>query len=149
MRMFALLLFTSSVTLLAACATGGHPALAGQDEPHAVVEILMQGDIDDTHYRTRLTRVDGHPVSDGNRRRFLLEPGSHTLAFELDVDAWKEFDLGPAATRPDPSRVYADLNEKTIEVDLVAGNAYTFGALIEDDGYVDWKPFLGENDGSR
>lgn len=141
-RLASLLLLATGPLLLAACATGGHPALADANEPHAVLSQLMQGDIDYTHVRTKLTRVDGEPVGAGNRRSFLLEPGTHTIAFELDVDAWKEFDTGPAASRPDPSRLYADLNEKSIEVDLVEGESYSFGGLIEDHKYVEWTPFI-------
>lgn len=145
MRMSAILPFAFGVSLLGACATGGNPAFAELDEPHAVLRELLQGDIDSTHQRTRLVRIDGQAVA-GTRRTFLLTPGTHTLAFELDVDAWKEFDVGPRASDPDPGRLYADLNEKSIEVDLAADTLYTFGARVEDDRYVDWEPFVVERE---
>ncbi|HEX7045962.1 MAG TPA: hypothetical protein VF275_00115 [Gammaproteobacteria bacterium] len=141
-RMASIFLLGIGSLLLAACATGGHPALAETEEPHAVLHELLQGDIDDTHYRTTLVRIDGQAILQGERRAFLLEPGRHTFGFQLDVESMKEFESGMGRRFPDPSPSAASVNEKSVEMDLEAGEHYTFGAHIEDFNYSGWTPFV-------
>ncbi|HEX6930408.1 MAG TPA: hypothetical protein VF267_14220 [Gammaproteobacteria bacterium] len=139
--------FAAGMLLLAACATGGgHPALADAGEPHATLHELLQADISNERVRTRLARIDGRWVVEGDRRTLLLEPGRHTLGFELDVESLARFESGHGRHFPDPSGMSASVSEKSVEVDLEAGETYTFGAYIEDFDYADWEPFIVKSD---
>lgn len=146
MKRTATWLLATSPLLLAACATGGHPALVEANAPHARVEQLLQANIDDEHVRTTLVRIDGEGIHQGERRRFLLEPGRHTLGFTLDVESLKQYEVGRGDRYPDPSASAARVNEKTVTVNLEAGESYTFGATMEDFAYAKWEPFVVETD---
>ena len=88
-----LLLVAVSVGLVSACASRSE--LAEANEPHA---LLQEGDIDDSHFRAKLVRIDGAAVVPGNRRSYRIEPGVHTFGFILDVESLHTYqrDLGRA-----------------------------------------------------
>lgn len=121
--------------------TGGHSALAERSEPHATLEELLQGDVTSTEYPAKLVRIDGRLVGAG-RRTYLITPGTHTLSFELDVDAIREYEPGPGWTIPKPSKLSADLMEKQLTVTFIEGERYKFGAIVEDYNYAGWTPFV-------
>lgn len=145
--MAAGLVMALAAFLLSACATNA--GLATADEPHAILQELLAGDIDDTHFKARLVRVDGQSIRPGNRRTYVLEPGRHTLGFELDVESLQRYESAHGGNFPDPSAASASVNEKSLDVTLEAGESYKFGVIIEDYNYAGWTPFVVEADAAR
>lgn len=139
-----LLLVAVSVGLVSACASRSE--LAEANEPHALLQELEQGDIDDSHFRAKLVRIDGAAVVPGNRRSYRIEPGVHTFGFILDVESLHTYqrDLGRAELRPSESA--ASVREKRVEATLEAGGEYLFGAEIEGYNFADWRPFVVEDE---
>lgn len=131
--------------VLAGCATADNPALAGSGEPQATLETMLQADVTSTKYPARLVRIDGQGVSP-QRRTHALKPGTHTLSFELDLEAIHRYEPEPGRYDPKPSKLTADLREKQVTFTFVAGERYKFGAEIEDFKYTDWKPFVVKAD---
>lgn len=130
-----------SAVLLAACSMG-HPALVERSQPHAILEVMVQGDITRTEFPAKLVRIDGRTVLDGGRRTYLIKPGTHTLSFELNVDAIREYESGFGRNFPKPSKASADVMEKQLTVTFIEGERYKFGAMVENYNYAGWKPFV-------
>lgn len=140
------LLFIGLLGAMAGCTTTTeNSGPADGDAPQATLETLLQGDVTSTKFPARLARIDGQTVSSA-RRTYPLTPGSHTFSIELDIDAIKQYESESGRYKPKPSRVSADLREKQVTVDVIAGERYKFGAEIEDFDYTNWKPFVVKAD---
>lgn len=126
---------------LAGCSGMGHPALVGGGEPHALLEIMMAGDVSETQYPAKLEKIDGAQLVQGNRRAFRVAPGEHEVSLSLDAMALARYETG-RGNQVRVSSMSADVREKTVTVNLEAGKTYKFGAFIEGYRFEEWQPFV-------
>lgn len=139
-RFFTGLLATGGL-LLATAAPAGETPFAEDDQPHAKLMWLEQGDIGENISPAVFVRVDGEPVLNPENRKFLLvEPGEHVIRLKPDFDRIASFQPPNSRYKEPPS---IQLQEMDFTVELEAGMTYKIGLRRgEETSWTDFKPFV-------